>query len=223
MHQSAPPPRPAHCPASQNESGQVIGVRCQDRMSSDLFDVHAKVIINATGPFVDTLRQQSDTKQPPIITASSGAHITLPGYYGSLGVGLIVPRTKDGRVVFMLPWQDHIIAGTTDVKCSLSDRPSASEEEIAFILEAISSYLSIPVRRADVMSAWSGIRPLASDPHAKDTQNLVRDHGRLGGEGEPQIKVNPPNLRTHANRLQIARTPHITISNRSPVIQSPAK
>lgn len=163
----------------KDANGQVTGVHCRDKQSGNKFDVHAKVVINATGPFVDQVRDLNGRGVKHAVTASSGAHVTLPEWYGSAGVGMIVPKTKDGRVVFMLPFQGSIIAGTTDAPCPVTARPQASADEVAFILDAISDFLQIKVRHADVLSTWSGIRPLAADPTAQDagnTGNIVRDH-----------------------------------------------
>ncbi|KAG2242127.1 hypothetical protein Bca52824_096030 [Brassica carinata] len=111
-----------------------------------------------------------------MICPSSGVHIVLPDYYSPEGMGLIVPKTKDGRVVFMLPWLGRTVAGTTDSNTSITPLPEPHEDEIQFILDAISDYLNIKVRRTDVLSAWSGIRPLAMDPTAKSTESISRDH-----------------------------------------------
>jgi len=91
---------------------------------------------------------------------------------------MLDPATSDGRVIFMLPWEGRTIAGTTDVACDVTDSPKPTEEDIRFILKEIQDYLSpdLNVRRKDVMSAWTGIRPLVSDPNAKNTEELSRDH-----------------------------------------------
>ena len=70
-------------------------------------------VINATGPFSDSIRHMSDPDATSMIMASAGVHVTLPDYYSPEHLGMIVPKTKDGRVVFMLPWLDATIAGTT--------------------------------------------------------------------------------------------------------------
>lgn len=75
-------------------------------------------IINATGPFVDQVRQLSDDRCAKMIMPSAGVHITLPDYYSPQHLGMIVPKTQDGRVVFMLPWLEATIAGTTGMSCS---------------------------------------------------------------------------------------------------------
>ncbi|KAG4997993.1 hypothetical protein JHK84_029018 [Glycine max] len=140
------------------------------------FDTYAKVIVNAGGPFCDSIRKMANKNAQEMISPSSGVHIILPDYYSPEGMGLIVPKTKDGRVVFMLPWLGRTVAGTTDSSTSITYLPEPHEDEIQFILDAISDYLNVKVRRADVLSAWSGIRPLAVDPTAKNTESISRDH-----------------------------------------------
>jgi glycerol-3-phosphate dehydrogenase len=113
-----------------------------------------------------------------IVCPAAGVHIVLPDYYSPEKMGLIDPETSDGRVIFLLPWLNHTIAGTTDSPCKVTFDPSPSEEDIMFILNEVKNYLSpdVTVRRGDVLSAWSGIRPLVKDPNKEDTQSLVRNH-----------------------------------------------
>ncbi|WJX42735.1 Glycerol-3-phosphate dehydrogenase sdp6, mitochondrial [Trifolium repens] len=161
----------------KDDAGQrIIGARIQNNLTGEEFDTYAKVIVNASGPFCDALRKMADKNAQEMIAPSSGVHIILPDYYSPEGMGLIVPKTKDGRVVFMLPWMGRTIAGTTDSSTSITYLPEPREDEIQFILDAISGYLNVKVRRADVLSAWSGIRPLAVDPTAKSTESISRDH-----------------------------------------------
>jgi glycerol-3-phosphate dehydrogenase len=70
------------------------------------------------------------------------------------------------------------MAGTTDSPCTVTDYPTPSEEDVNFIINEIKNYLNsdVQVRRADVLSAWSGIRPLVSDPNKKNTESLARNH-----------------------------------------------
>jgi glycerol-3-phosphate dehydrogenase len=157
-------------------TGRVIGARIRDRLSEKEFDTYAKVVVNAAGPFVDAVRKMADKEAQAMISPSSGVHIILPDYYSPEGMGLIVPKTKDGRVVFMLPWLGKTVAGTTDSNTVITPLPEPHEDEIQFILDAISDYLNVKVRRTDVLSAWSGIRPLAVDPQAKSTESISRDH-----------------------------------------------
>ena len=93
-------------------------------------------------------------------------------------MGLLDPATSDGRVIFFLPWEGNTIAGTTDTPAEVEAEPKAPEEEIRWILEEVRRYLSpdIKVRRGDVLSAWSGLRPLVRNPSALKTEELVRNH-----------------------------------------------
>lgn len=115
------------------------------RISGKEFDAYAKVVVNAGGPFCDSVRKMADGEAKPVISPSSGVHIVLPDYYSPEGMGLIVPKTKDGRVVFMLPWLGRTIAGTTDSDTVITMLPEPHEDEIQFILDAICDYLNVKV------------------------------------------------------------------------------
>ncbi|XP_073847461.1 glycerophosphate oxidase 1 [Musca autumnalis] len=177
----------------KNEGGKQVlcGAKVKDHMSGKVFDVKAKCIINATGPFTDAIRKMDDPTVKTICCPSSGVHIVLPGYYSPDQMGLLDPSTSDGRVIFFLPWQRQTIAGTTDLPCDITHNPKPTEDEIQFILNEIKNYLNadVEVRRGDVLSAWSGIRPLVSDPNKEDTQSLARNH---------IVHVSPSNLITIA-------------------------
>jgi glycerol-3-phosphate dehydrogenase len=181
----------------KSSNGQLCGARVKDLVQekngkkADEFVIRAKGIINATGPFTDSIRKMDDQNVKEIVSPSSGVHVVLPGYYSPQKMGLIDPKTSDGRVIFFLPWQGNTIAGTTDAPTKISYNPVAGEEEIDWILSEISHYLSpdINVRRGDVLAAWSGIRPLVKDPNAKNTESLVRNH---------LINVSPSGLLTCA-------------------------
>lgn len=162
----------------KDAKGQCCGARLRDELTGEEWNCGAKCIINATGPHTDSIRKMDDPEVREICAASSGTHIVLPGYYSPEKMGLLDPATSDGRVIFFLPWQKHTIAGTTDIPCKVTHHPKPEEEEIVFILSEIKNYLSpdVEVRRGDVLSAWSGIRPLISDPNKPDTQSLARNH-----------------------------------------------
>ncbi|XP_067629001.1 glycerol-3-phosphate dehydrogenase, mitochondrial isoform X1 [Eurosta solidaginis] len=177
----------------KDENGKKVlcGAKVKDHISGKEFTVKAKCIINATGPFTDFIRKMDDPSVKTICCPSSGVHIVLPGYYSPDQMGLLDPSTSDGRVIFFLPWQRQTIAGTTDLPCEITHTPSPTEDEIQFILSEIKNYLNtdVEVRRGDVLSAWSGIRPLVSDPNKGDTQSLARNH---------IVHVSPSNLVTIA-------------------------
>ncbi|KAH9495577.1 glycerol-3-phosphate dehydrogenase [Bulinus truncatus] len=157
---------------------KVYGARVRNTLTGEEYCIKAKCVINATGPYTDFIRCLGDSKTKKICQPSSGVHIVLPDYYSPESMGLLDPATSDGRVIFFLPWQNVTVAGTTDNPCEVTDNPQPSEKEIQFILNEIRNYLSsdVEVRRGDVLSAWSGIRPLVCDPNKSDTQSIARNH-----------------------------------------------
>ncbi|XP_067007587.2 glycerol-3-phosphate dehydrogenase, mitochondrial [Anabrus simplex] len=167
-----------HKHLDKNGNERLCGAHLRDELTGQEWDVKAKCIINAAGPFTDSVRKMDDPFVKEICCPSSGVHIVLPGYYSPEQMGLLDPDTSDGRVIFFLPWERHTIAGTTDLPCKVTHNPKPTEDEIMFILEEVKNYLNpdVEVRRGDVLSAWSGIRPLVSDPNKKDTQSLARNH-----------------------------------------------
>lgn len=159
---------------------RVSGCTVKDTLTGKERFIHAKTVVNATGPFCDSLRKLDDPNAEPVVVGSAGTHIVLPNYYSPRNMGLIDPQTSDGRVIFFIPWAGKVVAGTTDVPCEVVANPTPTEKEISFILSEIKSYLSpeVHVRRGDVSSAWSGIRPLVRDPNSlrKDSKTMSRSH-----------------------------------------------
>jgi glycerol-3-phosphate dehydrogenase len=156
--------------------GKVCGARVRQRSDGAEIEVAARAVLNATGPFADQIRRLDDPDAAPMLSASSGVHIILDARFAPPGTGLLIPETEDGRVLFLLPWQNHTLVGTTDQAAGIEPHPRASEVEIEYILRHVRKYFSVPVERSDVRAAWSGLRPLVSDPKASDTARLSRDH-----------------------------------------------
>ncbi|XP_069838823.1 glycerol-3-phosphate dehydrogenase, mitochondrial [Dendropsophus ebraccatus] len=157
---------------------RVCGARCKDVLTGQEFNVRAKCVINATGPFTDSLRKMDNQQTSKICQPSAGVHIVMPGYYSPDNMGLLDPATSDGRVIFFLPWEKMTIAGTTDTPTEITHHPIPTEDDINFILTEVRNYLSsdVEVRRGDVLAAWSGIRPLVTNPNSTDTQSISRNH-----------------------------------------------
>lgn len=159
----------------------VIGVRAVDRMTNREFDIYSNKVVFAGGPFTDSLRRmesQDGNQMKPAVSGASGTHIVLPGYYCPQDMGLLDYNTSDGRFLFVVPWENHTLVGTTDMKCPAETLPTPPENEIQWILKECGKYLSddLEVRRSDVLSAWRGWRPLAADPHAPPDAPASRDH-----------------------------------------------
>ena len=122
------------------ESGEVIGVKAEDRISGETFEIYAKNIIFAGGPFTDKLRSKEEKNGEavePAVQGASGSHIVLPGYFAPKDMGLLDYNTSDGRFLFFLPWQGSVIVGTTDKKCDAETLPYPPEEEIQWMMKEV--------------------------------------------------------------------------------------
>ncbi|MCX7601828.1 MAG: FAD-dependent oxidoreductase [Meiothermus sp.] len=156
------------------QNGQVSGVVVQDKLGGRALEVAARVVVNTTGPFSDAIRRLDDPHVPPLLKASSGIHIVLDKKYSPPDAGLLIPKTEDGRVVFVLPWLGGTLVGTTDDPAPIVEHPRVTEEEIGYVLRQVRPYLG-EIPREAVRASWSGLRPLVSRPEA-DTARLARDH-----------------------------------------------
>lgn len=155
----------------------VCGAHVRDEETGAEYDIRAKAVINATGVFCDELRRMDEPGAKGIIAASQGAHVVLPKSFLPGDSAIMVPHTPDGRVLFVVPWHDHIIVGTTDIAVDvITLEPRPMEEEIEFILGNAAKYLTTPPQRGDVLSAYAGLRPLVGSGDAKSTAALSRDH-----------------------------------------------
>lgn len=129
---------------SSDASGKqvITGVKVKDEITGKQWTIPAKCVINAAGPFIDSIRKMDDPGVRELVAPSSGTHIVFPGYYSPEQMGLLDPSTSDGRVIFFLPWLGHTIAGTTDLPCKLTHHPKPTEDEISFILSEVKNYLN---------------------------------------------------------------------------------
>jgi glycerol-3-phosphate dehydrogenase len=177
-----------YCPVTGliHEGSQVAGVRCQDSLSGRAWQVRARCVVNATGVWVDELRQM-DAGTPsghtravePLVSPSQGVHLVVDQDFLGSECALMVPKTRDGRVLFAVPWLGKLILGTTDTPLDHPARePEALDQELDFILGEAARYLRRAPTRADIRSAWVGLRPLVkpAGTDARHTKALSREH-----------------------------------------------
>lgn len=161
--------------------GRVQGVQARDEESGREYELRGKVVINATGVFVDQLRTFDEPGKKPLVAPSQGAHLVLDRSFLPGNTALMVPRTEDGRVLFCIPWLDSVVVGTTDIpveKIALEPRPM--EEEIDFLLRHAAKYLTRDPQPSDIRSVFAGLRPLvAAGDESGSTAQLSRDHTLL--------------------------------------------
>jgi len=163
----------------KDETGQLTGVEVHNRLNDTLTSHHATTVINATGPFTDTIRQMDDPDAPPLVALSSGIHIVLPSRFLPAASGVMIPKTSDGRLIFALPYRGHCLVGTTDRPATLSEHPPVHEEEIDFLLEHLNRYFAHKATRRDIVSTFSGLRPLIASTAHGSTAELVRESAYL--------------------------------------------
>ncbi len=158
------------------EGGRVRGARLRDTVSGQSWEVRARGVVNATGPFADQVRHLDDPGSPEMLKVSSGIHIMLDASHAPEDLSLMIPSTEDGRVLFMIPWMGHVLFGTTDEPAAVERDPRALERDVEYLLRHASKYLRRPLGRQDVLSVWSGLRPLVYSPGKCSTQELARTH-----------------------------------------------
>ena len=162
---------------THDSSDVVDGLVVAELESNRRCAIRARCVINATGAFGDAIRKMDDPAAAPLIAPSQGVHIVVDRSFLPGETALIVPKTRDGRVMFAIPWHGHTLIGTTDTPIdSVCLEPKAQDEEIAFLLDAASDYLAKHPTRADILSVFTGIRPLVKASDTKKTSTLSRDH-----------------------------------------------
>jgi len=152
------------------------GVMVRNELTGEEWPVRAKQVVNATGPFVDEVRRLDDPSCDSLLAVSSGVHLVLPGRFAPPGGGLMIPKTEDGRILFVLPWQGYALVGTTDEPAAVEAHPRPRKEEIDYLLRHLRRYLAADINEQDITATWCGLRPLVHAPAAKDTARLSRDH-----------------------------------------------
>ena len=158
-------------------NGLINGVTWENVETGEKFSAQAKVVINATGTFTDSVRRLAEPDAKQLVAPSQGTHLVFDRSFLPGSNAILVPHTKDGRVMFAIPWHGHTLVGTTDTPMKeTSLEPVALDEEIEFILETAQLYLEKKPKRADILSVFAGIRPLAKSGDGGNTAALSRDH-----------------------------------------------
>lgn len=159
------------------QDGRLCGAVAIDAETGERFTIAARGIINAAGIFADAVRRIDDPHAAPLLAFSRGSHVVLPSdVLAEAQTALLIPRTRDGRVLFAIPWHDHTLVGTTEIAAAAPElEPRASDEEIGYMLSTLGTYLSRKIDESDVLSAWAGLRPLVNR-RAVATARLSREH-----------------------------------------------
>jgi glycerol-3-phosphate dehydrogenase len=157
------------------ERGRVAGATVRERFGGESWEIRARCVINACGPLSDGVRRLDDPQAAPLLQVSSGAHLALPSGFLPGEAGITIPKTEDGRVLFVLPWLGGCLVGTTDRPALPSDHPAVGEGEIDYLLRHLRRYFE-EERLPEIRSAWAGLRPLLRGAGETPTAHLAREH-----------------------------------------------
>ncbi|MGC1241679.1 MAG: glycerol-3-phosphate dehydrogenase/oxidase [Chryseosolibacter sp.] len=162
----------------KDESGKVCGVDAEDAERKGRYRFRAKAVVNATGVFVDEVLRMDSAAGEPLVRPSQGVHIVLDKSFLEGENALMIPSTEDGRVLFAVPWHDHLLVGTTDTPLERQSlEPVALAEEVAFILKTLRQYLVKKPAEKDILSVYAGLRPLAAQgKESGKTKEISRSH-----------------------------------------------
>jgi len=162
--------------------GRTIGISARDVEDGQMFDLQAKVVINASGTYTENIMSMDSAPHESVLAVSQGTHFVLPGSFLEGKTALMVPKTTDGRVLFAIPWHGSTIVGTTDEPVDhASDEPRALPKEKSFLLDHIARYFGRRPAAGEIQSVWSGQRPLVRSGRG-ETSQLSRDHRVLVSE-----------------------------------------
>ncbi|GIW42080.1 MAG: glycerol-3-phosphate dehydrogenase [Candidatus Binatia bacterium] len=159
------------------EGPKIVGARLRDRVSGQVFDVSARVVVNATGPWLDWIRRLDDPRAEPVLRLSKGVHVVLPRERVGNKNAVVIRSPRDGRIVFVLPWEGATLVGTTDTYFEGSpDSVSVDADDVEYLLEAVRAYFpGAQVGPEDVLSSFAGLRPLVKPEKELDPSAVSRE------------------------------------------------
>lgn len=165
-----------------HHNGKVSGVELRDCETGATLEVQAKVVLNATGVFAEDVLSFDGGARASLLAVSQGTHFVLPRTFLTGNTALMVPKTADGRVLFAIPWHGATLVGTTDEPVQgATTEPRAMDVEKKFLMEHIERYFGRKPKPEEILSVWSGLRPLVRNGTGKTSQ-LSRDHSVLVSE-----------------------------------------
>lgn len=168
----------------------------ENTLNKEHMTVHAKVLVNATGPWSSEMSKHIQGAREEKILLDKGSHIIVPKIYeGSEAYTL---QNPDKRIVFMIPYEEkYTLIGTTDVRLTrMEEQPSVSQAEIDYLLNSVNAYLESPITEKDIVHSYSGIRPLLSVDE-KNPAAVTRDYHLSLLEEKPLLTVDGGKLTTY--------------------------
>jgi glycerol-3-phosphate dehydrogenase len=157
---------------------KVTGLKVIDKLNNENYEIKAKVVINATGTLTDTILDIDEpVEEHKHVAAAQGTHLVFKRDIFDSKYALVIPKTIDDRILFVLPWLNHVVVGTTDIAIDKPEiDPIAQNNEINFILDTLNNYTNKTVTREDIKSVFAGQRPLVRPANQTNSAKISRKH-----------------------------------------------
>lgn len=156
--------------------GRVVGAHVVDELSEREIEVRAKVVVNAAGVWVDRMREMDERYEGPMTRPTKGIHLVIPRARLSSQHAVVFDSPRDRRHIFLIPWGDFSLIGTTDTDYQGDlNNPAASLDDVEYLLEAVQhTFPGAQIKHDDIISTFAGLRPLIFAPGG--TYALSREH-----------------------------------------------
>jgi glycerol-3-phosphate dehydrogenase len=166
------------------ENGNVTGVQVKDQLSGEVHQVKAKHIVNAAGPWVDTIREMDQSKQGKTLLLTKGVHLVFDKERFPLSQSVYFD-TPDGRMMFAIPRDGKTYVGTTDTVYEKDiANPAMTEDDRDYILQSIDfMFPELHLSASDVESSWAGLRPLIHEEGKSPSEISRKDEIFISGSG----------------------------------------
>jgi glycerol-3-phosphate dehydrogenase len=206
----------------KNNKNQLTGVLVEDQETGKQHHITGKIIVNATGVFTNSILALNNAKKANLVVPSQGIHLVFDKSFLPSDHAIMIPKTSDGRVLFVVPWHDKVIMGTTDTLVKeASFEPKALDSEIDFVLETAQRYLTKKPTRDDVLAVFAGLRPLAApEKEGQSTKEVSRSHKIIvsptglititGGKWTTYRKIAQDIVDTAIRKKRLPKKPCIT-------------
>jgi glycerol-3-phosphate dehydrogenase len=159
------------------EGGRVSGADVRDRFTQETFHVRARAVVNATGPWTDSISRKENPSSAPAVLGTKGVHIAVPAERVGNRAAITMLAHADQRVMFVLPGGTHTIIGTTDTEThEHPDQVRATRADVQYLLDGANAYFpAAKLSPDDVVCAWAGIRPLIASGNSGNPAGASRE------------------------------------------------
>ena len=160
----------------ETRDGKLSAAHVRDTLGEREFTIRARHIVNAAGVFAERVAALTGDESKVSLEPSKGVHLVVARDRISMGdTGVVLPETEDGRILFVLPWEDRALIGTTDTGSGDLDHPEATPEDIDYLIRHVNRYMNVNLTRDDLIGVYAGYRPLVRS-REKPAANLSRTH-----------------------------------------------